>query len=30
MDKKDELIDLLKNAYHIKWSEKKQQFFQNR
>lgn len=29
MDKIDELVELLKNTYHIKWSEKKQQFFEN-
>lgn len=26
----NELIELLKNGYHIKWNEKKQQFTQNR
>lgn len=29
MDKIDELVELLKNTYRIKWSEKKQQFFEN-
>lgn len=28
-DVMEELIKLLKETYHIRWSEKKQQFFEN-